>query len=279
MTPPATPQRRPQRLRARRPALSVEQVLAWADDHRARTGRWPGRDSGRVLANPNETWKAVGLALRRGGRGLAGGTTLARLLARARGVRSKRDLPALTEAQVVAWAQAHHARTGAWPTEGSGPVEGAPGEAWQNVEAALRCVRRGLPGGDSLARLLARRLGLRNRASAPPLSAEVILAWADAHRARTGRWPGTRSGPVAGAPGEDWYRLDDALRKAHRGLAGGTSLARLLAERRGARNPVRPPPLTVGRVLAWADAHRRRSGAPQCRVVPSGNLVVTEREG
>lgn len=261
MTSPATPKRRPKRLRARRPAPTVAQVLAWADDHRARTGRWPTKESGRVLANPNETWKAVGLALLRGGRGLAGGTTLARLLARERGARNKRDLPALTEDQVVAWAQAHHARTGAWPTEDAGPVEGAPGEVWKNVEAALRCGRRGLPGGDSLARLLARRLGLRNRADAPPLSAGVVLAWADAHRARTGRWPGTRSGPVAEAPGEDWRRVDDDLRKGHRGLAGGSSLARLLAERRGARNPVRPPPLTARRVLAWADAHRRRSGA------------------
>jgi hypothetical protein len=36
----------------------------------------------------------------------------------------------------------------------------------------------------------------------PPLTDELILAWAGAHKARTGRWPTAASGPVAGAPGE-----------------------------------------------------------------------------
>jgi hypothetical protein len=68
-----------------------------------------------------------------------------------------RGRPPLTVEQILAWADAHHARTGRWPHAGSGPVEGAPGEVWGNVNAALYDGHRGLPGGDSLARLLDRR--------------------------------------------------------------------------------------------------------------------------
>jgi hypothetical protein len=71
----------------------------------------------------------------------------------------------------------------------------------------------------------------------PPLTEGQILAWADAHRARTGGWPGTGSGPVADAPGESWKAVDTALRVGCRGLPGGDSLPRLLARHRGA-----PPP-------------------------------------
>jgi hypothetical protein len=62
----------------------------------------------------------------------------------------------LTLEQILAWADAHHARTGSWPHVGSGPIPEAPGETWQGVESALRYGRRGLPGYDTLARLLRR---------------------------------------------------------------------------------------------------------------------------
>src|SRR5262245_35930304 len=49
---------------------------------------------------------------------------------------------------------------------------------------------------------------------------------------------------------------DAALRLGLRGLPGGSSLARLLAARRGVRNHLDLPPLTVTKVLAWADRYR-----------------------
>jgi hypothetical protein len=79
--------------------------------------------------------------------------------------------PALTLEQILAWADAHHARTGSWPHVGSGPIPEAPGETWQGVESALRYGLRGMPGYDTLARLL-RRHG-RDR-QAPPSG---LRAW------------------------------------------------------------------------------------------------------
>jgi hypothetical protein len=66
----------------------------------------------------------------------------------------------LTEAQILAWAQAHYARVGRWPHHGSGRVIGVPGQSWGGVNEALRRGLRGLPGGDSLAQLLNRHRAL-----------------------------------------------------------------------------------------------------------------------
>ncbi len=68
---------------------------------------------------------------------------------------------ALTVKQILNWADAHHRRTGRWPLHRSGAIPEAPRENWAIIEAALRLGLRGLPGGDSLPRLLAR---MRKRA-------------------------------------------------------------------------------------------------------------------
>jgi hypothetical protein len=62
--------------------------------------------------------------------------------------------PPLTREQILSWAQAHHRRTGRWPTRADGPVEEAPGETWHAANLALWFGLRGLPGGSSLALLL-----------------------------------------------------------------------------------------------------------------------------
>jgi hypothetical protein len=240
--------------------LTVAQVLAWAESHHARTGRWPKRKDGLVRDALGEDWFSIDQYLRKGLRGLPGGRSLAKLLRDERGVRNPRIPPDLTEARILAWAQAHRRRTGRWPAQASGPLAEAPCEVWGNLDAALREGRRGLPGGSSLARLLESRLDVRNPALAPPLTEADILSWADAHHAREGRWPRASSGPVAAAPGETWARVDDGLRQGHRGLPGGSSLARLLERERGARNVVTPPPLTEELILSWADDHFRRTG-------------------
>jgi hypothetical protein len=241
--------------------LTPTVILLWAQDHFQKTGRWPTVRCGRVLAAPQESWFNVDQCLRKGLRGLAQGDSLPRLLERLRGRRRVTRPPALTEDQIAAWAEEHRARTGRWPGQHSGPVEGRPGESWAGVDASLREGRRGLPVGGSLARLLEVRFGARNRAASPPLSEEKIAAWADEHRARTGRWPGIKSGPVAASPGDSWCAVDDALRRGARGLPGGSSLTRLLARLRGARNHADLPPLTETQIAAWAAEHHARTDA------------------
>jgi hypothetical protein len=232
----------------RKPSLSVAQILAWADSHRARAGRWPSCTGGQVHGAPGETWSAVSEALRQGFRGLPR-DTLPRLLARRLGARNIANLPRLSEAQILRWADAHRAAHGSWPRAGSGAVDVAPGETWQAVNGALRRGGRGLPGGSTLAQLLAECRQVPNPARPPRLTERRILAWADAHRRRTGAWPRSPCGPVAGQPGETWYKVDLALWQGNRGLPGRDTLLRLLRrsgrnvpERRGRpRKAPRPP--------------------------------------
>jgi hypothetical protein len=61
------------------PSLTIEQILAWADEHKTTTGVWPGKESGAVTG-ANETWAGINAALSRGNRGLPGGSSLAKLL-------------------------------------------------------------------------------------------------------------------------------------------------------------------------------------------------------
>jgi len=152
-------------------------------------------------------------------------------------------LPTLSVSQILAWADAHRQRTDHWPTPDSGRVPGAPfGLTWQAIHQALRQGNRGLPGGSSLACLLAEQRGVRHRLALPPLAIGQILAWCDAHRQRTGRWPTQYSGAVADAPGETWKGINHALRLGYRNLSGGSSLARLLEQERGVRHLKRLPP-------------------------------------
>lgn len=177
------------------PRLTIDQILAWADIHRERTGNWPNLQSGRVYLVPFETWYALNKALFYGRRGLPGGTSLIRLLAEHRGVRNRLALPPLSIEQILAWADAHRERTGNWPRMASGRIHGEPFETWFAVDGALRDGRRGLPAGSSLAILLRDHRGkryFRNR----PLSVKQILRWADAYQRRTGEWPRDHSGPI-----------------------------------------------------------------------------------
>ncbi len=149
--------------------------------------------------------------------------------------------PPLTIPQILAWADAYYRRSGEWPTIKSGLVCEAADENWLAIASALYHGRRGLSGGSSLRKLLGEQRGFR-----PRLAIEQILAWADAHRKRTGEWPTVRSGAVHGMTGELWRSIDRALSRGSRGLPSGSSLSKLLNKHRGAspslgRRPTRAP--------------------------------------
>jgi hypothetical protein len=150
------------------------------------------------------------------------------LLTEHRGVRNKIVRRPLTINQILEWCDAHKERTGRWPSEDSGSIAGQD-ETWNAIAQSLRGGCRHLPGGTSLAKLLAEQRGHRNRKALPKLTIEQILIWADAHMNQTGDWPRVKSGQVADT-NETWANINNALQKGQRGLPGGSSLARLFAE-------------------------------------------------
>jgi hypothetical protein len=207
--------------------LTVEAVLHWADLHRREHGVWPTAASGGVDQVPGLTWADIDNLLKRGGRGLPRAGSLVGLLAQKRWGPPPRMSYALTIDQILAWADAHHACCGKWPTAKSGHVTAAPGEWWSVIDAALKRGYRGLKGGSSLSLLLAEHRSMPPRT----LSVELILDWAKAHHAGTGRWPSAGSGVIGAAPDETWSKINAALWKGCRGLPGGLSLAKLFAGR------------------------------------------------
>ena len=195
--------------------FSLKQVLAWADAWYARTGDWPYALSGDIPDSHGVKWLAVDRALHYGRGTLPGGSKLANLLASKRGVIRH---PPFTEEQILAWADAHHRRTGKWPITESGPIADAPDETWNAVNSALGVGARGMPGGSSLAQLLIARRQVKCPFYPPRLTIAQVLAWADLFHARTGRWPNCNSGPVLEAPGEQWAALSTCVAAGHRGL-------------------------------------------------------------
>jgi hypothetical protein len=95
----------------------------------------------------------------------------------------------------------------------------------------------------------------------PRFSVAQILGLADAFQARTCHWPHKDSGPIPSLPGENWRRVDNALRFGLRGLEGGSSQAQLLDEQRGVRKVRDLPPLTEETILGWTDHHRAVTGS------------------
>jgi hypothetical protein len=147
-----------------KPSLSEAQILTWINEHKTRTGDWPTRDSGPIADVYDENWGAIDLRLKRGGRGLPGKASLAKLLFKYHGIRNKKDLPKLTIAQVLDWTDKYHARTGKWPKRDSGKIHESRGETWLGIDAALIHGLRGLDRGPSLAQLLEQHREVRTLA-------------------------------------------------------------------------------------------------------------------
>ena len=236
-----------------RPPLTIEQLLAWADEHKVRTGAWPKTQSGSIPGTDGDKWANVEAALQTGGRGCQGGSSIARLLHEYRGVRNRGSLPPLTIETILALADTHKATYGKWPYSKTRGLTTA-GDTWSSINAALLTGLRGLPGGMSLAQLLRDQRGVRNSCLLPPLKAATILAWADEHHTRTGKWPTRASGRIEGTD-ELWRNVNASLFHGRRALKGGSSLARLLAQHRNVRNSGNLPSLTIKGILSWADSY------------------------
>ncbi len=253
------------------PPLTISRILEWADDHKNRTRRWPTRRSGKVEGT-DESWAGINSALSRGQRGLPARSSLAKLLAGNRGRRNHYDLSRLTISQILSWADLYKKQHEAWPNQKSGRVEGT-NESWSAINAALEKGLRGLPGGATLADVLDEHRGMANIRNLPPLTEEQILTWADAHNIRTGSWPNKQSGAIPGSR-ETWSSVNSALNRGGRGLTGGTTLAEILIAHRGMRNLKHLPPLTIQQILHWVDAHEFRTGQQ-----PSANSgIVNETD-
>ena len=101
----------------------------------------------------------------------------------------------------------------------------------------------------------------------PRLTIERILAWAEAHHRRTGKWP-TQSTPLHGVRGTKWSAVDVALARGYHGLPGGTTLRQLLIQH-GRIKQVSP---SMKRMTAAFVSRPPRTTADPKRPAPSAKL-------
>lgn len=243
------------------PPLTIEMILAWADDFRRSYGFWPNPVSGRVAGQGAETWQRVSRAIMKGLRGLPGGSTLSRELQRHRQVFFGKDR--LAEDQIFCWAQSHFRRTGKWPQVADGPIPESSGANWDNINRALIHGFRGLPGGTCLKKLLVDRqvIGPESLALRSVLTPDQIWEWAQTFHEGHGNWPVVTSGPIDGTKDDTWSKVGSSLSTGNRGLPGGSSLARFLASRGVlGRRRSNLAPITAQQILAWADAYFEEHG-------------------
>jgi hypothetical protein len=231
--------------------LTEEQILAWAEEHKQRTRKYPNMESG-PIPGIREVWGSIDRSLRLGHRGLSGNSSLSSLL----GTR-KEDL---TEGKILEWGEEHKQRTGGFPNMKSGPIPGTY-ETWGSVNQALHSGMRGLPGGSSLFNLFG---GKRKE----DLTEEKILAWAEEHKQRTRKYPSSLSGAIPGTD-ETWGSINQALSSGMRGLPGGSSITTLLRKKE---------PLSSEKILAWAEEHKQKTGEyPNCISGPIPGTRTTWR--
>jgi hypothetical protein len=139
--------------------------------------------------------------------------------------------------QILTWATVHYRRTGVWPNSKSGRIAEAPAETWDGINWSLTKGRRGLRATTSLHWLICEHRGTPPR-ERQPVTKRQILRWADAYYERMGKWPSTLSGPIAETPSRTWSAINQALRNGYSGLAGSSSLSKLLARPAAADSPV-----------------------------------------
>ena len=216
-------------LKPEKPDLSEATIIAAAKKCLDCTGKLPSQHSGDASGHFGfpETWVSVDKALRKGSRGLPGGSALPKLLI-AHGLKSEK--PDLSEATIVEAAQVYLSRTGKLPGASIGDTTidfGFP-ETWVSVDQALRVGVRGLSGGSSLSQLFIRH-GLKSEK--PDLTEDMIIEAAKVYLGRTGKLPAAVSGDATtdfGFP-EKWVHVDSALRRGQRGIdTKGSSLPQLL---------------------------------------------------
>ena len=243
---------------AERPPLTIEQILAWADEHSAKTGRWPNKAT-KDGPTQGETWGAINMALKNCSRGLPANTSLGRLLAKHRHVRNRTNIAMLSDEVVLMWADQYFAKHNEWPSRASGEVEGTA-ENWENVAQIMHLGLRGMTPGRSLTALLAKHRGvIRHRSVKPSLTESQILRWADEFFERHGYYPATleREQPC---PWETWVSIDMTLRNGKGKLRGGRSLWKLLQKKRGLTRMTRNEDLSDQLILDWADAYFQQHG-------------------
>lgn len=136
------------------PMLTIEKIAEWATSWNLRTDGWPKADSGKIPDSGGESWDGVNWALRKGRRGLPGGSSLKEFLRGRFGATIKRR-SSLSRTSSISSSDEHvqevkrkmrdwHGRTGSWPSRKSTTIKGN-NTNWHLVTKSLLRRKTSLP--------------------------------------------------------------------------------------------------------------------------------------
>ena len=198
--------------------LDENEILRAAQEFKQIHGHLPlATSSEPVPGRPGDTWCAINMAGYTGGRGLAEGRTLAKILA------PLRPTPApITEELVLRAAEEFERIHGRVPTAGSTePVPGHPELTWKCINSAGTTGSRGLSEGRTLSAIVS---PLRN------FTEEEILHAARVYIIQAKKFPSAHNTDVApNMQGLAWCGIAAGALEGRRGLTKGRKLSDILA--------------------------------------------------
>lgn len=210
--------------------LTIKGIVNWIRTWREENKKNPTVLSGNIPGT-DETWAGIDQALSKGSRGLAGGSSLAKLIEQVFGDRNMASLPTLSRKVLSKWVSDwRKSNNGKYPNKNSGAIPGTNGETWANINAAIVDERRGLVGYRSLADFVHREFGARLRYRLPDLSVPGIVVWLESHWQIEGEFPSRNSGDIPGTDGETWGSVFSAAHNGRRGLTRGYGVTRIIED-------------------------------------------------
>ncbi len=249
------------------PPFSKQQVLDWIIKYKEKNDKYPTQTDGIIEfaegEYEGETWSSVDSALRKERRGFSGGSSLATLVTEEFNIKNHMKLPNLTTTLIIEWATQYFSIHDKKPTRYSGIIEFVSKEyegiTWAIVNKALEHGVRGFPGGSSLAKLIQKKLNIKNHMDLPKLTEEMIVKWISQYIEKHKEKPTKDRGIIEFASGTykgiTWGAVISALTKGGRGLPKGSSLATLIQGKLNIKNHMNLPKLTEEIIIEWAKLH------------------------
>ena len=137
--------------------LEEKDILHWCDCYFAKHKKYPGQGCPSIPEMGDEDWNNIDAALRSGGRGLPACGGLPGFLHEHRNHVHNYNKPSLSIDSIIDWMIVFYqsVEPSRFPSSTDGPVLGAPGEKWSNINASLHNGGRGLSeySGMSLVKL------------------------------------------------------------------------------------------------------------------------------
>lgn len=257
-----------------RPALTIQQVLAWADEYFSVKGSWPSQKS-KTINRQCPNWKAIDQCLIHGLRGLPKSGSLHKLLRKTgRKAESHLEKPDLSEAIILEWCDKYFVKYDEWPQVKHKRKVAGQDASWASIDAALRSGGRGLAKGKSLAKLLFEKREVETQGNQSRIEILKVTEWIRVFESSNKRYPSIEEDGDERIDGTKltWRQLINAVKSGSRGLPK-QSWASFLESHFDKPNRKRRSRLTVEKILEWGEQYFEKHGKPPTR--ESGKIPET----